>query len=55
MYDGFIANKTFWTDSNGLEMIERKINPTGISVVSQNYYPITSAIAMRDFSKDSNK
>lgn len=26
LYDGFDANKTFWTDSNGLEMRRRKIN-----------------------------
>ena len=26
MYDGFNGNKTFWTDSNGLEMQERRIN-----------------------------
>ena len=26
MYDDFNANKTFWTDSNGLEMQERIIN-----------------------------
>jgi len=26
MFDGFEANKTFFTDSNGLEMQERRLN-----------------------------
>ena len=26
MFDGFDANKTFWTDSNALEMQERVLN-----------------------------
>jgi len=26
MFDGFEANKTFWTDSNGLEMQKRRLN-----------------------------
>jgi len=26
MFDGFDANKTFYTDSNGLEMQERRLN-----------------------------
>jgi hypothetical protein len=26
MFDGFEANGTFWTDSNGLEMQERRLN-----------------------------
>jgi len=29
MYDGFNANKTFWTDSNGLEMQERHFKKSG--------------------------
>ena len=29
MFDGFEANKTFWTDSNGLEMQEREIGKYG--------------------------
>ena len=56
MFDGFEANKTFWTDSNGLEMQERQINhhPTfkaakgEIQNISNNFYPVDSAIAMRD-------
>ena len=26
MFDGFDANKTFWTDANGLEMQERRFH-----------------------------
>lgn len=55
MYDNFNGNQTFYTDSNGLEMQERRINyrPT-FSIkdtnqnVSSNFYPVTSAIALRD-------
>jgi len=65
MYDGFNANKTFWTDSNGLEMQERhfkkyehkmeiyKNQNMTFNDIAGNYYPITSAIAMRDFSNNS--
>jgi len=61
MYDGFDAKKTFWTDSNGLEMQQRKIteiksgNPTAdkfplnFAMIAGNMYPVTSAIAMRDY------
>jgi len=63
MYDGFNGNKTFWTDSNGLEMQERRINwrPTFDVIkntkqnISSNFYPVTSAIALRDFSEGSDK
>ena len=50
MYNGFNANKTFWTDSNGLEMQERNIFNLSRPehTISGNYYPVTSAIAMRD-------
>jgi hypothetical protein len=66
MFDGFNANKTFWTDSNGLEMQERhfkkfehkmeiyKNQSMTFNDIAGNYYPITSAIAMRDFSNNSN-
>lgn len=61
MYDGFDANKTFYTDANGLEMMERKVDwnpafpvfpdPETKQHVSGNYYPVTSAIIMRDLKK----
>jgi hypothetical protein len=46
--------KTFYTDSNGLEMQKRVLNkrPTWHletdQLVSANYYPINSAIAIKD-------
>jgi hypothetical protein len=55
MYDGFKANGTFWTDSNGLEMQERKIGfqktfslANDKQKIASNFYPVTSAIAIRD-------
>jgi hypothetical protein len=50
MYNGFNANKTFWTDSNAMEMQERNIYALSRPehTVPGNYYPVTSAIAMRD-------
>lgn len=56
MYDGFDANKTFWTDSNGLQMQKRIINYRETfdvvkdtkQNISSNFYPVTSAIAIRD-------
>ena len=55
----FKNNGTFYTDSNGLEMQERILNyrPTWDveenykefkSNISMNFYPVTSAIAIRD-------
>jgi len=60
MFDDFDINKQFWTDSNGLEMQERKLNynprfPWPISDaqnVSSNYYPVDSAIAVKDVKKN---
>jgi len=69
MYNGFDANKTFWTDSNGLEMQERHItkferNKTvtllkesslpDYNEIAGNYFPVDTAIAMRDFQNGSN-
>lgn len=55
MYDGFDPNGKFWTDSNELLMLERELNTRReyemkdhSSNISSNYFPITSAIAMRD-------
>lgn len=55
MYDGFDPNGKFWTDSNSLLMLERELNTRReyemtdhSSNISSNYFPITSAIAMRD-------
>jgi len=54
MYDKFDANTTFWSDSNGLEMQQRVVRsePSSGNVTTQNassnYYPVTTAIAIRD-------
>jgi len=60
-FDNFNANKTFWTDSNGLEMQERRLNfnPSypwnaehkDTQNISSNFYPVSSAIAIRDNEK----
>jgi hypothetical protein len=60
-YDSFDPNGTFYTDSNGLEMQERKIknvtvpnklaeNEDGYNYITigANYFPVDSAISMRD-------
>lgn len=64
MYDGFDPKGEFFTDSNGLDMQKRvidqkqfldnqyKIEEQHDSHVPRNYYPVDSAIAMRD--KSSN-
>jgi hypothetical protein len=41
LYDGFNINRTFWTDSNGLEMQERKIQDvlTGKHIVDSKPGP----------------
>lgn len=50
MYNGFNANKTFWTDANSLNMVKREIiqYPRPEHTASGNFFPVTSAIAMRD-------
>jgi lysosomal alpha-mannosidase len=55
MFDDFDAKKTFWTDSNGLEMQERHLRDTkgkAFNYIGKNYYPVDSAIAMRDTKKN---
>lgn len=62
--NGFNNNGRFWTDSNALTMQERVFNhrdswdfmgrktdvyDKNLFNVSNNYYPVDSAIAMRDF------
>ena len=62
--DNFDNNQTFWTDSNGLEMQKRILNyrPTwdlvntnykdALQNITANFYPINSAITMRDINSD---
>ena len=54
MYNGFNANKTFFTDSNGMEMQERNVEYLSRPehTIPGLYYPVTSAIAMRDVSSN---
>lgn len=59
-FDDFEDGEQFWTDSNGLEMQKRikdarfsfELDHSGQQNVSWNYYPINSAIAMRDVEKN---
>lgn len=68
-FNGFDAQGQFWTDSNGLEMQKRQItlvegnltqmnNQSGWKpnywTISNNYYPVDSAIVMRDMGNLSN-
>ena len=52
--ENFDNNKTFYTDSNGLEMQKRVLNYResydflSFEEISGNYYPINSAIAIVD-------
>lgn len=54
LMDDFDTNNTFWVDSNGLEMVNKQLyqrkdyNYSANGTVSGNYYPVTSAIAVRD-------
>ena len=54
MFNGFATNKTFFSDSNSLEMIKRQLQTYEAPeyTIAGNFYPINSAIAMR--SKNSN-
>lgn len=57
MLSGFDMGKTFWTDENGLEMTPRKLennNNATQSSISNNFVPVTSAIAVRDQRAGSN-
>jgi len=56
-YDNFDPKGKFYTDSNSLAMVERNVNSheeykyaDKYSNISANYYPVDSAIAMRDLS-----
>ena len=58
LFDNFNANQTFYTDANGLEMQERRLNynpgfqwAQDAQNISGNFYPVDSAIAMRDKAK----
>jgi hypothetical protein len=52
--DGFNTGKKMWLDANGLQMIPKELFHrrdwiyTSNNTISANYYPKTSAIAIRD-------
>ncbi|KAJ8970122.1 hypothetical protein NQ317_003840 [Molorchus minor] len=55
----FNNNNTFYTDSNGREIIKRVVNHrpdytynSSVEPVASNYYPVTSRIVIRDDEKD---
>jgi hypothetical protein len=54
LMDDFDTNNTFWVDSNGLEMVKKELyqrkdyNYSANGTIAGNYYPVTSAIAVRD-------
>lgn len=54
----FDNNQTFFTDANGLEMQKRILNHRAtwnlrtISNISDNFYPITTAISIQDVNSD---
>jgi hypothetical protein len=62
--DNFVNNGTFYTDSNGLEMQKRILNyrsyynitekmySHNLQNITANYYPIDSAIAIKDVSSN---
>ena len=55
LMDDFDTNNTFWVDSNGLEMVNKELyqrkgyNYSANGTIAGNYYPVTSAIAVRDY------
>jgi len=60
LMDGFDTNETFWVDANGLQMVQKSLNQrkeykyNETFQVSSNYYPMTSAIAVRDYNKSTS-
>ena len=60
LMDGFDTDDKFWVDSNGLQMVPKTLNYRKEynfkteNTISGNYYPITSAIAVRDYNKSMN-
>jgi hypothetical protein len=57
MLENFDSGKRFWADANGLEMVPQQLfqhrdyNYTSNNTVSANFYPITSAIAIKDVNR----
>lgn len=57
MLENFDSDKRFWADANGLEMVPQQLfqhrdyNYTSNNTVSANFYPVTSAIAIKDVNR----
>ena len=57
LMDGFDTDDKLWVDANGLQMVPKTLNQrkeykfNSSYSVSSNYYPMTSAVAVRDFNK----
>jgi len=57
--DGFDTDRNLWIDSNGLDMVSKRLwerkefQAKKTENVASNFYPVTSAIAVRD--KNSQK
>lgn len=60
LMDGFDSDDKFWVDANGLQMVQKTLDErkeykvNGTKTKSSNFYPITSAIAVRDFNKSTS-
>lgn len=56
LLSGFEINKTFYSDGNGLQMSKQKIIKLDDerTTIANNFFPISSAIAVRDARNTSN-
>jgi hypothetical protein len=54
MLDNFDSGKKMWIDANGLQMIDKELmhrkeyTYKSNNTISANYYPVTSAIAIKN-------
>lgn len=61
LLDDFKTEDKFWVDANGLQMVPKQLNYrkdykyNSTQEIASNYYPITSAIAVRDNSKPGSR
>lgn len=55
--DGFDSQGNFWVDANGLQMMPKKLGFKqeypyySNNTIPANYYPVTSALVVRDFNE----
>jgi hypothetical protein len=62
MLEGFNSAGKFWVDANGMQMVQKEINKRSEysledkeQSVGSNFYPMTSAIAIKDYNKTSSR